>query len=79
MFYTALGAVLMVFVGAVLIEARLRAHPLLFLGYWGVCAWFTLAAALLAIFDLLVVRAAGRAMQRKLERELTPPDDPHTR
>lgn len=75
MFYNALGAMLMVFVGSVLIDEKLREHPLLFLGYWGLCAWLTLATALLAIFDLLAVRAAGRAMRRKIERDLTQPDD----
>lgn len=79
MFYTALGAMLMVFAGAVLIDTKLREHPILFLGYWGVCAWLTLSAALLAMFDLLAVRAAGRAAERELERKLTAHDDPHPR
>jgi hypothetical protein len=79
MFYTALGAMVMVFVGAVFIDGALRSHPLAFLGYWGICAWLTLASALLAMFDILVVRAAGRAMRRKLEQELTShDDDPNT-
>jgi len=75
MFYTALAAMLMVFTGAVLIDPTLRSHPLLFLGYWGACAWLTLATALLAVFDLLVVRAAARAARRELERRLTSQDD----
>ncbi|MEQ1861682.1 MAG: hypothetical protein ABMA13_17325 [Chthoniobacteraceae bacterium] len=75
MFYIALAAVLMVFIGSVLLVAPLRAHPLLFIGYWAVCAWFTVAAMLLAVFDLLVVRSAGRAARRALERDTHPPDD----
>lgn len=81
MFYIALAALLMVFIGSALIDSTLRAYPFLFLGYWGVCAWLTVTCALLAIFDLLIVRAAGRAARRQLERDLIPDDkdDPHTR
>ncbi len=80
MFYIALAASLMVFIGSVLLDAWLRSHPLLFVGYWAVCAWFTLAAALLAVFDLLVVRASARAAQREIQRNLIPnEDDPHPR
>lgn len=80
MFYIALAAMLMVFVGSVLIASSLRSHPILFLGYWAICAWLTVTSALLAIFDLLVVRAAGRAARRELERSLIPnDDDPHPR
>jgi len=81
MFYLALAALLMVFVGSALIDSTLRAHPFLFLAYWGICAWLTATCALLAVFDLLIVRAAGRAARRQLERNLMPDDkdDPHAR
>jgi len=74
-FYITLVTLLMVFVGAVFLDQALRDHPLLFLGYWGVCSWFTLAILLLAFFDLLAVRSAGRQAQRRLENELTTEDD----
>lgn len=80
MFYVSLGATLMVFIGSVLIDTTLRAHPFIFLGFWAVCAWLTIAAMLLAIFDLLAVRAAAREARRQLERELTSQNnDPHPR
>jgi hypothetical protein len=79
MFYLALAAILMVFVGSAVIEINARAHPFLFLAYWGVCAWLTLTVVMLAIFDILAVRAAGRAARRQLERELLSENDPHPR
>jgi hypothetical protein len=80
MFYLALGAMLTLFAGAVLLDATLRAHPFIFLGYWAVCGWLTLAAMLLAIFDLLAVRAAAREARRKLARDLFSQDhDLHPR
>lgn len=78
MFYLALGAMLMVFVGAVVIDATLREHPFVFLAYWGVCGWITMSAALLAVFDLLAVRAAARAQQRELERQLAEEKEQNT-
>lgn len=75
MFYIALAAMLMVFVGGVLIDVQLRNRPLLFMGFWVVCAWLTVATILLAVFDILAVRAAGRAARRQLERDLVAGDD----
>jgi hypothetical protein len=43
-------------------------HPWRFIFYWLVCAWETLLVLLLALFDLLLVRAQTRAA-RKLLRE----------
>lgn len=34
--------------------------------FWLVCGWFTFAALLLALFDLLMVRAEARAARRVL-------------
>ncbi len=80
MFYLALAAMLMVFAGAVLFDTVLRAHPFVFLGYWGLCAWITVSSALLAVFDLLAVRKAGRVARRHLEQNLTSQnDDPNSR
>jgi hypothetical protein len=79
MFYLALAAILMVFLGSAVVEISPRAHPFAFLAYWGVCAWLTLAVVLLALFDILAIRAAGRAARRKLERELISENDSHPR
>lgn len=76
MFYTALAATLMVFGGSVLIAGFLRDHPLVFLVFWAVCAWLTIASVLLAVFDILVLRAAARAERKKLQREIFDDDKP---
>lgn len=49
----------------------LRARPVLFVVYWLVCAWLTLLAVLLAVLDLLVLRAQGRRARRELRERLT--------
>ena len=69
MFYSLLVALCMLFAGAVLIDGWLREHIFVFLVWWAACAWLTLLAVLLAIFDMLVVRAAARRERRRLERE----------
>ena len=76
MFYALLAALSMLFAGAVLIDRWLREHLLLFIAWWVACAWLTLLAVLLALFDMLVLRAAARRERRRLEREFLrkPPD-----
>lgn len=82
MFYSVLAALLLLFVGSTLLDGWLRTHPLLFLLYWAACAWITLLSVLLAIFDMLVVRAQIRVERRRLEAEYlasthdSSPDDP---
>jgi hypothetical protein len=41
-----------------------------FILYWGICAWLTLGAMLLALLDLLLLRAAARRERRRLEKEI---------
>jgi hypothetical protein len=78
MFHLALSAVVMVFVGGVVLDTFLRARPIIFLGFWGVCAWLTVSVILLAVFDMLIVRAEGRAARRKLEQELLADHEDHS-
>ena len=68
MFYGLIAALVMLFLGSVFF-GWLRSYPLLFLLYWAACGWITLLAMLLAIFDLLMVRAAGKRARRQLEDE----------
>lgn len=68
MFYGLIAALVMLFLGSAFFHP-LREHPLLFLAYWAACAWITLLAMLLAVFDLLMVRAAGRRARKELEAE----------
>jgi hypothetical protein len=68
MFYGLTIALVMLFLGSVFFRP-MREHPVFFLIYWGACAWITLLSMLLAVFDLIVVRAAGRRARRELEHE----------
>jgi hypothetical protein len=81
MFYVSLGSVLMVFVGAVLIDTPLRRHPIAFVVWWAVCAWLMLTSLLLALFDMLAIRAAARRERRELARRIFndnhPDEDTH--
>jgi hypothetical protein len=70
MFYLTLGSLTLLFAGATLLEGWLGAHPLFFVAWWGVCAWFMVAAVLLAVFDLLLVRAAARRERRELAKKI---------
>jgi hypothetical protein len=44
-------------------------HPWRFILYWLVCAWETLLVLLLALFDLLLVRAQQRAARKLLSKQ----------
>lgn len=80
MFYGMLIALVMLFAGATALWNWLKDYPWLFLGYWAACAWVTFLVVLLAIYDLLKVRADGRKEQRDLERQIIrrrKDEDPH--
>jgi TRAP-type C4-dicarboxylate transport system permease small subunit len=68
MFYVVLAAVGMLFLGCTVFADFLQHdHPLTFLFYWAACGWLTILSVLMAIFDLLLLRAAARAARKKLE------------
>lgn len=69
MFYSILAAMLMLFAGGTFLQGFLREHIFLLLIYWAVCAWITILAALLAIFDILLLRLAARAARKRIEAE----------
>ena len=73
MFYTVLGALMMIFAGSTFLQALLdpKEHPIVVLVYWAASAWITLLAVLLALYDLVKVRGAARSERRRLERELS--------
>ncbi|MGC3989993.1 MAG: hypothetical protein QM796_10010 [Chthoniobacteraceae bacterium] len=77
MFIVVLVALLMLFAGATFLYAWLRSMPVWFIIYWAICGWFTMLSVLMAIFDLLVVRAQARRSRRELHREIFghPPED----
>ena len=85
MFYSVIFALVLLFAGSTFLWAQLREHPFIFLIYWAGCAWITLLAVLLALYDVVKVRAEVRREKRRLERELIEKakmektDDPHAR
>ena len=87
MFYCVLIALVLLFAGSTFLSPLLNPHdhPLIVLAYWAGCAWITLLAVLLALYDMVKVRAEVRRERRRIERELIEkaesekPDDPHPR
>lgn len=45
-------------------------HPLRFILYWLACAWETVLVFLLALLDLLLVRAQARAARKALQEQI---------
>jgi biotin transporter BioY len=45
-------------------------RPFWFTGYWFICAWLTITAILLAMFDLLLVRSEERKARRNLREQM---------
>jgi hypothetical protein len=72
MFITLVIAMLMLFSGTTFLQPLLtpREHPGWFLLFWLACAWLTLTALLLALFDLLMLRAQDRAARKILSKKL---------
>jgi uncharacterized membrane protein YfcA len=70
------AALLMLFFGSWLLsDDWARKHYVLYFLYWAFCMWLTLTAVLLAVFDMLVVRATGRAMRRQIEQDIAHIDE----
>ena len=72
MFGTLLIALLLLFVGSTFLDSILRAHPIWFILFWFLVAWLTLTAILLALFDLLIVRAQTRRAKKILSDSVSP-------
>ena len=65
-------AVLMLLGGFTVLQSFMnpREHPWFVILFWVACVWLTFTAALLAIFDLLIVRWEERRAQRALREKL---------
>ena len=65
-------AVLMLLAGFTVLQSAMnpREHPWFVILFWIACVWLTFTAMLLAIFDLLVVRAEARRARRALRERL---------
>jgi hypothetical protein len=70
MFYDVLVVLVLIFIGSTFLWNWLREHPLLFVGYWGLCTWLTFLAVLLALYDMAKVRLDAQRARRQLERDL---------
>jgi len=76
MFIVVVAALLLLFAGSTFLAPLLDAHlrPGWFIFYWLVCAWVTVTAALLAVFDLLIVRAERPEKSTLVQKISTPPE-----
>ena len=71
MMWIMLAAMVMLFLGSWLIsDTWARKHVWMYFAYWAVCTWLTIAGLLLAVFDILIIRTAARAMQRRIEADI---------
>ena len=77
MFAAVVVALLLLFSGSTFLAPLLDPHlrPGWFIFYWLVCAWITATAALLAVLDLLLVRAQARTERRSLAQKISAPRD----
>ena len=78
MFYVVLTAMLMAFCGDLFLGPWLqpREHFYRFAVYWLLCGWLTMLAALLAIYDILLLRVQHRLVRRQLRQRVLGEDDP---
>ena len=71
MLWVMAAALVMLFLGSWLLSDEwARRHVWLYFAYWAACAWLTVAGMLLAVFDMLVIRAAAKAMRRRIEEDI---------
>ncbi len=63
-----IGALVLIVAGSTVLQDFLepRQHTLAFIIFWAACAWLTVLALLLALFDLLIIRAEARAARKLL-------------
>lgn len=79
--FSLLIAVVMLVAGLTVLRSWLNPHehPGRFIFFWFACAWETLLVLLLALLDLLLVRAQARAARRAFQEEFSKkatPDSP---
>ncbi len=71
MLWVMMTALVMLFLGSWLMSDEwARRHVALYFLYWAVCGWLTVGGLLLAVFDMLVIRSAARAMRRRIEEDI---------
>jgi len=65
-------AVVLMILGTTVLQGPLDPHerPGWFIFFWLICAWLTVTAILLALFDLLALTSAARKAERKLRKDI---------
>jgi len=65
-------AVLLLILGSTVLQVPLNphAHAGWFIFFWLVCAWLTITAMLLALFDLLMLRTDARRAEREMRADM---------
>jgi uncharacterized membrane protein len=65
-------AVVLMICGTTVLRPTLNPHqrPVWFVFFWVVCAWLTVTAILIAIFDLLMVTTSARRAERELREKI---------
>lgn len=73
MFAVVLLALVMMIGGSTFLTSVLdpREHPARFIVFWLACAWVTVSALLIALFDALMVRRDARRLRENLQRQLS--------
>ncbi len=66
-----IGALVLIVAGSTFLQDLLepRQHTLAFIIFWIACGWLTMLALLLALFDLLIIRAEARAARKVLSEQ----------
>lgn len=66
------AALVMLVAGSTFLASTLdpREHAAWYIIYWLACAWLTITAMLLALFDVLIVRAQGRGARKVLQEHV---------
>ena len=70
MFYSCIITMVLVFGGVFLLLDALQRHPFLFVGYVALCFASAVFMLLLALYDLLAVRAQHRSELRELQKRV---------
>jgi small-conductance mechanosensitive channel len=79
MFLLLIIAMILLFAGSTFLQSLLNwhEHPGRFIFFWAVCAWITLTAMLLAVFDLLMVRLEARKTERAMRENFSQRETPN--
>jgi hypothetical protein len=70
-----LAAFAMVLCGTTFLAGLLSEQPRFFLVFWTACAWVTLLAVLMALYDMLMLRAEARHAQEQLKKKILGDED----